>query len=336
MDPNATPSLRCFEDDHIIDREGLPAMVWVYFSIVLTLMVGICLGNGLILAAFIRLWKLLTLSNYLILQLALADFALGCGLLYSAVTMSRRKLMLSHNLCALRQAMFMFPGAASDIGILVITCNRYLAIVQQPLTYQDNPSPRYYVMYTLIIWIPSAILGFLLPMMWHNHCPPGCTFILIMTTSFLKYGFLPFFVLMAFPMTALYARILFTAKKQLRNITDTACLPQGAPSQSRDTMYSKGQIKVLKAGLLVFATFYISWLPFLVILAIQVYSGQLEQASPMSMARSFTMALIPINSLANPLIYAYKLPDLKNELSKMFRRVNKTSCSYRRGDISSQ
>ncbi len=323
MNPNVT--VRCFEADHIIEREGLPASEWLYFSINLPLMLGICLGNGLIIATFIRMWKLLTLSNYLILQLALADFALGFSLLYNALTMVLRALTLSHNLCALRQAVFMFPGTASLTGIVAITCNRYLAIVQNPLTYQDNPSPMYYVMYTLIIWIPAATLGFLLPMMWHNHCPSECAFILIMTTSFLKKGFLPFLVLMAFPMTALYAQILSTAKKHLRNIADNAYLPHDGSSQLQDSMYTKGQIKVLKTGLLVFATFYISWLPFLVILAIQLYSDQLEQASPMGMARSLTMCLIPVNSMANPLIYAYKLPDLKSELSKMFRRATKIS-----------
>ncbi len=317
MNSNVTLSLRCFEEDHIIDREGLSTMDWVYFSINLTLMVGICLGNGLIIATFIRIWNLLTLSQYLILQLALADFALGCGHLYSALMVAFRKLVLNHNLCALGQAMFMFPGAASVIGILVITCNRYLAIVLHPLTYQDNPSSRYYVMYTLIIWIPSALLGFVLPMMWHNHCPIECSFSLIFTTASLKYVFIPFFVLLAFPVTTLYAHILVTARKHLRSITNTAGQPPEPSGQSQGRVYMKGQIKILKAGFLIFTTFYIFWLPFLVILAIQLYSGHLEQDSPMTTARYLTMCLIPLNSLANPLIYAYRLPDVKDELTTM-------------------
>ncbi len=260
-----------------------------------------------------RIGKLLTLSNNLLFQLALADFALGCSLLYNAFTFAFRGLVVGHNLCALRQAMYLFPGTASVMGILVITCDRHLAIVH-PLTYQVNPRQRYYVMYTLIIWIPSAIFGFLLPMLWHNLCPPECTFILILTTPYLKYGFLPFFVLLAFPMTALYAHILFTAKKQLRSIIN------GVPGQPQGNVYSKGQMKILKAGVLVFATFYIFWLPFLVILGLQIYSGQMDPSSPMSLARSFTMGLIPINSLLNPVIYAYRLPGLKTEISNMFRK----------------
>ncbi len=314
MHPNVTVSLRCFEDDRIIDMGGLSTIDWVYLGIDLALMLGICLGNGLIIATFFRIWKQLTLSNYLIFQLALADFALGCSHLYSALMTAFRKLVLNHNLCALGQAMFMFPGAASVFGILVITYNRYLAIVQNPLTYQDNPSSRYYVMYTLIIWIPSAILGFVLPMLWHNHCPIECSFSLIFTTESLKYMFIPFFVLLAFPVTTLYAHILVTARKHLRSITNAAEQP---PGQSKKMVYMKGQIKILKAGFLIFTTFYILWLPFLVILGIQLYTDQLKQDSPMTTARFLTMCLIPLNSLGNPLIYAYRLPDIKAELTAM-------------------
>ncbi len=315
MNPNVTAL--CFEDDHIIDMEGLPATEWVFFSIVITLMLGICLGSGLIIATCIRIWKLLSLSNYLILQLALADFALGCGLLYSALATVVRKLNLDHNLCALRQAMFMFPGAASLIGILVITCNRYSAIVRDPLTYQATPSPRYYVMYTLIIWIPSAFLGLLLPMMLHNHCPTGCTFSLIMTKSFLKYGFLPLVTLLAFVMAALYSHIFVTAKKQLQKITDYAGQTQGAVGDQCEHVSMKGHIKILKAALLIFVTFYLSWLPFLVVMGIQLYLDNLEQMSALTMTRLVTLSLIPINSVANPLIYAYRLPELQSELSVM-------------------
>ncbi len=184
-----------------------------------------------------------------------------------------------------------------------------LAIVRNPLTYQEMPSRRQYATYTLVIWIPSAVFGIALPMLWHNLCPPECTFIQILTTSFLKYGFLPFFVMLAFPMTALYTRVLIIAKKHLLTITSCAFQPPEPPPDPQEVVGQtdgnaciKGQIKILRACFLVFATFYISWLPFLVILGIQLYSGQLEQASPLSMARSLTMCLIPINSLANPLI----------------------------------
>ncbi len=259
-----------------------------------------------------RIWNLLTLSNYLILQLALADFGVGCSLLFNALTMVLKKLVLSHNLCALRQAIYLFPGTASVIGILVITCNRYIAIVQHPLTYQDDPSPRYYVMYTMIIWIPSAVFSFILPMMWHNPCPPACAFTSILTTSSLKYVFIPFFLLNAIPMMVLYAHIIVTARKHLRRISDNAAQ---APQESVNV---KGAIKILKACLLIFTTFYIFWLPFLSLLGIQLYSGQLEEGSAMSTARSLSMTLIAVNSLANPLIYAYRVPCLKSELSTMF------------------
>ena len=324
---NANITSRCFERDHIVEKEGLPATEWASIGVHVILMIGICVGNGLIIAAFIRLWNLITLSRYLILQLALADFLLGLSLLYNSLAkVFKRNLMHNHNLCSLVKAFHVFPGAASAIGILVITCNRYLAVVRHPLTYQDNPSRRYYVIYTLIIWIPSAIFGFVVPMMWHNHCPAACKFASIMTTSFLKYLFMPFFVLMAFPMTALYIHLFVTAKKHLQNIADSAGQPPEPSRQPQESDQIKGKIKILKAGLLLFTTFYISWLPYLFIMGTELYTGQLELESPMSRARYLSMSLIPLNSLANPLIYAYKLPHLKRELSTMFLNCRK-KCS---------
>ncbi len=325
MNLNDSQNPLCFEVDYFVDREGLHYTEWVFFGILLIMWLGICLGNGLIIAAFIRIRKLLTLSNYLILQLALADFALGCGLLYTAVAMVIKKLVFSHYLCALRHAIYLFPAIASLVGMFVITCNRYIAIVHHPLTYQVTPSRRYYIMYTLIIWIPSAILGFLLPMMWHNHCPSECAFDLTMTTSYLKYVFMFLFVMLAFPMTGLYVYILIMTKNRFRNVSDTGDQPRERDPQvqRQECVHSKRQMMIIKACLLLFATFYISWLPFLVILGIQLYSGQLEEDSPMVTAQYFTMLLVPINSLANPVIYGYRLPDLKSELSTMLLKWRK-------------
>ena len=153
-----------------------------------------------------------------------------------------------------------------------------------------------------------------------------------MKTSFLKYEFLPFFLVLAFPMTILYAHIIVAVKKQLRTINNSESQPPELLSQPQKNVYSKRQIMIVKVRLLIFATFYISWLPFLIILGIQLYSGQLEQESPMTTARFLTMCLIPLNALANLMTYGYIFPDLKMELSTMllnwrkYLRCDKNNC----------
>ncbi len=70
------------------------------------------------------------LSNYLIFQVALADFDQGSGLLCNAYTGVPRKFQLSHKLCALCQAKYFFPGTASVVGLLVILgyCQQYYSL----------------------------------------------------------------------------------------------------------------------------------------------------------------------------------------------------------------
>ena len=67
------------------------------------LMFLICFGNGLVFAAFIRNESLRTLTNYYILQLAIADFGVGL-------------LMPMHI------AMYLFPSILQNIDLCMFRC----------------------------------------------------------------------------------------------------------------------------------------------------------------------------------------------------------------------
>ena len=55
MNPNVTLSVRCFEEDHIFAAEGPPPTEWVFVGLLLTLVLGIFLGSGLIIATCMRM-----------------------------------------------------------------------------------------------------------------------------------------------------------------------------------------------------------------------------------------------------------------------------------------
>ncbi len=67
----------------------------------------------------------------------------------------------------------------------------------------------------------------------------------------------------------LYVKIFSIARQQMKRIADMA-LSGGGQSQESPL---KQQIKLVKAGLTVFAAFYIFFLSFYIILSVQMYGG---------------------------------------------------------------
>ena len=327
---SANVSVKCFENDIKRNRQDLTAIDWAYVGYDLFLAIGISLGNGLIIFIMTRERKLRTISNYLIMQLAISDFALGLMLVYHAAIYINRSLVIGPELCALRYVALLLPGSASLLGLLAISIDRYLAIMD-PFRYQRIQTRRYFAAYAIGVWVPAGILGIVIPMAWHNKCPIECDFVLAFTRCYLLYFLIPLFRAITLPLTILCVHVLIKAKQQLRSIVDNEVV---IPRKESPT-YIKGQFKILKAGLAVIATFYAGWLPFFLILSIQVYTGT-QQDSTLGLCRSFSMGLIGMNSMTNPLIYGYRLPDVKAELRKLFRISNNDVAPFQKTEIATR
>ncbi len=123
MDDNtsANVSVLCFEKDINNSKKDLIPSDWGFVGVELFLAIGISFGNGLIIFTMARVRKLRTISNCLIMQLAIADLALGLILVYQAWIIIDRSLVVGPELCALRYAMISLPGSASLFALLAIS-----------------------------------------------------------------------------------------------------------------------------------------------------------------------------------------------------------------------
>ncbi len=314
---SANVSVLCFEKDIKKSKQDLSAADWGYVAFDLFLAIGISFGNGLIVFIMARVKKLRTISNYLKMQLAIADLALGLILVCQLPVIIDKSLVADALVCALRYAILFLPVYASLIGLLAVTIDRYLAIMD-PFRCQRIQMRRYF----------ATTLGVIIPMAWYNRCPVECDVIMVFRQSYLEYIFIPLLIAITLPLTILCVHILIKAKQQLQNIMDSEIVLPG----KENPKYIKGQFKILKAGLPVICTFYVAWLPFVLILIIQVYSGTLHDTT-MDIWRSFSMGLIAMNSITNPLIYGYRLPDLKAELRKLFRMSSNDVVPFQKADI---
>ncbi len=317
-------SVLCFEKDTDKNKQGLTITDWGFVAFCLFLAIGVLIGNSMIISIMARVRKLHTISNYLIMQLAIADFGLGISLVYQVPIFIDRSLVADPQMCALRYAILFLPGYASLLGLLAVTIDRYLAIMD-PFRYQRIQMGRYFATYVIGVWVPAIILGIIIPMTWHNRCPIKCDFVLVFTLGYLQYFFIPIFIAITLPLTTLCVHILIKAKQQLRSIVDHEAVFPGEES----VKYIKGQFKIFKAGMAVIFTFYVCWVPFFLILMIQVYSGALHDTT-LGTCRTFCMCLSTINSMTNPLIYGFRLPDLKAELRKLFHMSNNNVAPLRK------
>ncbi len=324
---SANVSVLCFEKDIKKNKENLTAADWGFVAFGLFLTIGISFGNGLILFVMARVRKLRTISNCLIMQLTIADLAMGLTIAYQIPLIIDRSLLADPEMCALRYAIMFLPGYASLLGLLAVTIDRYLAIMD-PFRYQRIQTRRYFATYAIGVWVPAVTLGIIIPMAWYNRCPVECDVIMVFKQGYLEYFFIPMFIAITLPLTTLCVHILIKAKQQLQRIVNNDVVLPGKGSPK----YIKGQFKILKAGLPVICTFYVAWLPFFIILMIQVYSGALHDTS-MNIWKSFSMGLISMNSMTNPLIYGYRLPDLKAELRKLFQMSSNDVVPCQKKDI---
>jgi hypothetical protein len=77
-------------------------------------------------------------------------------------------------------------------------------------------------------------------------------------------------------------------------------------------------MKLVRAGLMVFAAFYACWLPFFTVLCLQMYGGMVDNAVVKSVY-VFSSLLATLNSAINPIIYTHSVPAFKRELKRLLR-----------------
>ena len=298
---------------------GTVSLRWIFAAIMLFFTLIICSGNGLVILVFLRSPKLRTMTNFYIIQLAVADFSLGLTLPFNVAVMFEPQLVLVYSVvCALRYSLYLMFGAASIFSLTALTYDRYLAITD-PLRYHDVMTLKRYVINGAMIWSPAVVVGLIIPAFWHRpfaSCP-RCGLLDIFERDYFRYIIVPTFTAVSLFMVGLYMRIFSIARRQMKTIADMDVGTPGHSQESKKKSSLQQEMKLIKAGLTVFAAFYITFLPFFIIISIQMYGG-IHDNPGLNTGLAFSSMVLSINSCINPVIYTYKLPAFKTEVKNMF------------------
>ncbi|XP_031565990.1 octopamine receptor Oamb-like [Actinia tenebrosa] len=256
------------------------------------LLVAILAGNGLILASFVINKKLRTITNRLVVGLAISDVLVGLVSIpcWMYVFICQFKGITYNSWVYQFYIVFdIFIGSASILQLTAIGIERCHAVVR-PFRHRTLPKRAFYVMVS-VPWFYAGFVAVLQPVQYKSWREVYT--ILMTTTCFL--GPLLINVLS-------YSCIVkFAHSKPRRNLTE-----QRIPN----SVYRK-EIKLAVTVALITALFVVAWLPLFVVTVIGTYHPQ-NLPSPVWSDRliKFVKWMHYGNSAVDPFFYAYRNKDI--------------------------
>lgn len=283
-------------------------------ALAIALAVITSVGNLLVVVAVYKdpCRELRTISNYFVVNLAVADLITGLitepiWALQHWVKENRGNYTIAANV------LLALAVEASCLTVLFLTIERYI-VLEKPLQRGTLFNGVAVKIYIFLIWLTALAISSLMIPFWNNSFE-------LKVYNLFRFPGIGFFLL--FLMFILYIRMFIIIRK-----FNKAILAQGIhrtlvqPDQAFITARKREQ-KVAKAIFLFFGTFALCWLPSVVTETIK-YSG-----TPISehICRG-TLFLGLLNSAVNPVLYTFRMPSFRRAVERMFDDF-RSACALR-------
>lgn len=253
-------------------------------------LVTVC-GNLLVIISIIYFKQLHTLTNSLVLSLAVADLVVGVLVFPLSMRFTVSVCLFYQDLfCKVRDSFDVTLSTSSILNLCCISIDRYYAVCR-PLTYRSKINVHVVVIMILVSWSVSILVavGFLIAGLNHEKCKEGWISELLLANIL---GPVLSFYLPVIIMLCIYLKIFLVAEKHARSIQNTKC---GA------TVVSKMEKKATKTLATVMGVFVMCWLPFFFCVTLQLLGHILI---PLPVYETLNWLAL-CNSMLNPFIYAF-------------------------------
>ncbi|XP_053131177.1 adenosine receptor A2b-like [Hemicordylus capensis] len=303
-----------------------------YIAVEVMIAVLSIVGNILVCWAVAINSTLKNATNYFLVSLAVADIAVGLLAIPFAITISVGLETNFH--CCLFLACFVLVLTQSSIfSLLAVAVDRYLAI-KIPLRYKSIVTGKRARGLIGILWLLSFSIGLIPLMGWNRRdvamgsCPnatngtrgPGeggrpaclvkCLFENVVTMSYMVYfNFFGCVLLPLLAMLGIYVKIFMVACQQLRQME--------LVGNSRTTLQK--EVNAAKSLAIIVGVFAICWLPLHILNCLTLFDKDFGEQKPEELM-NFTIILSHINSVVNPIIYAYRIQDFRCTFHKILWR----------------
>ncbi|KAK2581183.1 hypothetical protein KPH14_007987 [Odynerus spinipes] len=299
-------------------------------------LVAICavFGNGLVIIVFSKEKKLRRRTNYYIISLATADLLVGLFAIPFAILAS---IGLPTNLhaCLFTVSVLVVLCTISIFCLVAVSVDRYWAILH-PMGYSRTVRTKTAIGIICVCWITGTVVGFLPLFGWNagKKSDEKCIFTQVMDYDYLVFLYFATIIFPALLIAAFYAHIYRVVVKQLQQIVTmnpgrrTAGGGGGSGgNQTTGTMQRfKRDVKATQNLSRIVIFFIICWFPLYTINCVMAFCPHCKVNE---FFMDFCIILSHLNSVGNPLLYAYHLKDFREALKNYWRLL------FSNGDVKS-
>ncbi|ELT99124.1 hypothetical protein CAPTEDRAFT_64301, partial [Capitella teleta] len=236
------------------------------------LAVAMVIGNGMLIHVTLSHKRLRTVTNYLVLSLAVSDFLVGCLIVPLIVAAEEGVFGSSPWVCLQVFSVAIALILVTCLTMMAIAIERFIAITK-PLKHHTWMTPRNVFVMILACWLYSAIIGCLPMLGWNaiiedstvNHegrviAVPDCRYQNVMAGSFVAFTYPGHFIPLWVVFIILYSKIYLrtrnqTCKDKVRRWS----------SSMQARKYSVGRMRenwrALRILAIVVGSFLFSWMP---------------------------------------------------------------------------
>lgn len=286
--------------------EGLPTFAVITITLQLITMVAIVSGNLLVLIAVLKFKTLQDITGIFVANLAIADLIIGLSHPFQVAFFFFPEMERNKIACLLRFEIIIFACNASIHSLVCTVVDRFI-VISYPLRYHDIMSRKIVLGLVIGIWTFDTCCAFI-PFFANNwEMSPFCLYELVMDKYFRAFNHIGglFFALLMFLM---YVQIYSIARKHQRQIQNENLQYMGDPN-----IRGTKQMNTVVAIVVLF--FHISWLPFFFI---ELTMLELEDVTEVKvLVANFLVFLGVINSVVNPIVYAWKNKQYRRAFQKL-------------------
>uniref|UniRef100_A0A8C5X6B5 G protein-coupled receptor 119 n=1 Tax=Malurus cyaneus samueli TaxID=2593467 RepID=A0A8C5X6B5_9PASS len=256
---------------------------------------------------------------YFVLNLTFADAMVGFTVMGLAMDELSQPICPSQKFCILRMAFVTSSSAASILSLILVACDRHLAIRKPFHYFQLVTGPR--VGLSLVgLWLVAAIIGFLpvlIPRFQKVSNHWKCSFFNVFHPSYMLTMFCLGFFPSLFLFLYLYCDMLKIASVHVQHIQE---VEQAGLGGSCPPPHTTSDMKAMRTVAMLIGCFTLSWLPFFITSVVQMVC---PECFPYKVIENFFWLLGLGNSLLDPLLYSCWQRDVQLQLSQLAAGVKR-------------
>ncbi|XP_020893180.1 octopamine receptor Oamb-like [Exaiptasia diaphana] len=308
------------EDDEVCSEEISPPLIAAGITMLSVMIVCGILGNSLVCISMVKCSFLRrTLSNYLVVSLALSDLLVCTSVLPFDIIywMDFPQWTIGGYACNIWNSLFYLMMTASVMNLVLISGDRFIAVVY-PFRYPT--------------WVTYRVIKVLLTSVWVYSVGVGATlFVLLVPPDGDYYSFdlgeygdfkwylnignvlIPFSI-----MVLLYIKIYVIARHHSRRMS-TSQASDGSVVNNRISETLRRELRIAKALGVIVLCFLLCWLPY-VVLNFMTLNDSIYYDCNIELADTVFCWLAYMNSVLNPILYAYTNHDFRRAFKSIFSR----------------